>query len=53
MQSDMLLKGKSVDDWLNEVDYKYLNSGNYQPSIFSLKMMNFIKLVNGKEGEVS
>ena len=51
MQSDMLLKGKSVDDWLNEVDYSYLNSGHYQPSVFSLKMMNFIKLVNGKEGE--
>lgn len=51
LSDELLLKNKSVDDWLNEVDYSALNSGHYQPSVFSLKMMNFIKLVNGKEGE--
>lgn len=42
---------KSVDEWLDEVDYGYLNSGSYNPNIFALKFMNFIKLVNGDEGE--
>jgi predicted phage terminase large subunit-like protein len=40
-----------VDDWLNQVDYQELNSGLYMPTAFSLKFMNFIKLVNGQEGE--
>lgn len=45
---------KSVDDYLNEVDYRVLNSNStYIPSEFSLKFMNFIKLVNGSEGEGS
>lgn len=51
LSNELLLKNKTVDDWLNEVDYSYLNSGNYKPSLFSLKMMNFIKLVNGNQGE--
>ena len=43
---------KSVDDYLNEVDFLKLNSpGGYVPSEFSLKFMNFIKLVNGDVGE--
>lgn len=42
---------KTVDEWLNEVDYAYLNTGNYRPSPFALKFVNFIKLVNGGEGE--
>lgn len=42
---------QSVDDWLNQVDYADLNSGHYVPSQFALKFMNFIKLVNGVEGE--
>lgn len=43
---------KSVDDYLNEVDFLMLNShGGYVPSEFSLKFMNFIKLVNGDVGE--
>lgn len=46
-----ILRKKNVDDWLNDVDYKSLNLGNYKPSLFALKMMNFIKLVNGTEGE--
>lgn len=44
---------KTVDDWLNEVNYAELNNGTYQPSLFSLTFMNFIKLVNGVEGESS
>ena len=42
---------KTLDQWLDEVDYHYLNSSNYLPSEFALTFMNFIKLVNGKEGE--
>lgn len=42
---------KSLDDWLNEVDYSYLNSDKYVPSEFALTFMNFIKLVNGEQGE--
>lgn len=42
---------KSVDDYLNEVDFDWLNSGNYVPSEFSLKFMNFIKLCNDGRGE--
>lgn len=43
---------KTVDDYLNEVDFLMLNShGGYVPSEFSLKFMNFIKLVNGDAGE--
>lgn len=46
------IKPKSVDDYLNEVDFQTLNSNsNYVPSEFSLKFMNFIKLVNGDDGE--
>jgi len=40
-----------VDDWLDQVDYDALNRGHYVPSAFALKFMNFIKLVNGDEGE--
>lgn len=42
---------QTVDQWLNQVDYSSLNNGNYIPSDFALKFMNFIKLVNGEEGE--
>ena len=45
------LKRQSVDEWLNQVDYDDLNNGHYRPTSFSLKFMNFIKLVNGVEGE--
>lgn len=46
------IPNKTVDDYLNEVDFLNLNyHGGYIPSEFSLKFMNFIKLVNGKEGE--
>lgn len=42
---------QELDEWLDSVDYKELNSPNYIPSKFALIFMNFIKLVNGKEGE--
>lgn len=42
---------KSLDEWLDNVDYKGLNSSSYVPTEFALIFMNFIKLVNGKEGE--
>lgn len=42
---------QSVDDWLNQVNYQMMNTGNYVPGSFALKFMNFIKLVNGGEGE--
>jgi len=46
-----LLIKQTVDDWLNQVDYDSLNSGSYVPSEFALNVMNFVKLVNGAEGE--
>jgi len=42
---------QELDDWLNQVDYRELNTGEYVPSAFALHFMNFIKLVNGEEGE--
>lgn len=52
MDDALYVKSKSVDDYLNEVDFQLLNSNsNYVPSLFSLKFMNFIKLVNGDVGE--
>lgn len=40
---------KTVDDFLNEVDFMALTS--YRPSEFAIKFTNFIKLVNGIQGE--
>ena len=40
-----------LDEWLDRVDYKELNSSAYVPSEFALTFVNFIKLVNGTEGE--
>jgi predicted phage terminase large subunit-like protein len=45
------LPKRTVDEWLDLVDYTHLNSGHYVPGAFALKFMNFIKLVNGTEGE--
>ena len=42
---------KDVDEWLNDVNYAEMNDGFYVPSAFALKFTNFIKLVNGEEGE--
>lgn len=47
----MAYQKQSVDQWLDQVDYTALNSGNYVPSVFALNFMNFIKLVNGAQGE--
>lgn len=50
--SEEYKKPKTVDDYLNEVDFMMLNNhGGYVPTEFSLKFMNFIKLVNGDIGE--
>lgn len=46
-----VLKQQKLDDWLNQVDYAELNSLAYKPSHFALTFMNFIKLVNGEQGE--
>lgn len=48
--NDVMVK-QTVDQWLNSVDYKALNSNEYVPSVFSINYVNFIKLVNGNEGE--
>ena len=45
------LTKQSLDEWLDGVDYAALNSAAYVPSIFALTFMNFIKLVNGQQGE--
>lgn len=42
---------QDLDTWLNQVDYKVLNSSAYLPSEFALMFMNFVKLVNGQAGE--
>ncbi len=44
---------KELDVWLDEVDYAHLNSPEYLPSEFALMFMNFIKLVNGEQGEAN
>ena len=44
-------KQKTLEQWLSEVDYKYLNSSEYVPSEFALLFVNFIKMVNGAQGE--
>lgn len=51
-QPDLKLqKAPTVDDWLDRVDYSFLNDGAYVPSEFALNYVNFIKLVNGEQGE--
>ena len=41
----------TVDEWLDRIDYDSLNKGDYVPNKFALNFMNFIKLVNGAQGE--
>ncbi len=48
MSTDLKEK-KSVEDWLREVDYS--DDPGYVPSEFALEFVNFIKLVNGEDGE--
>lgn len=47
----MSLVKQELDDWLDQVNYAELNSSSYLPTEFALTFMNFIKLVNGTEGE--
>lgn len=47
----MSLHKQELDNWLDDVDYSELNSNIYMPSEFALTFMNFIKLVNGEQGE--
>lgn len=42
---------QGLDNWLNDIDYSFLNSQSYVPSVFSFTFMNWIKMVNGSEGE--
>jgi len=42
---------QELDEWLDQVDYEYLNSLDFKPSAFAIQFMNFIKMVNGSEGE--
>lgn len=44
---------QELDEWLDQVDYSVLNTPNYVPTQFALTFANFIKLVNGKEGEAN
>lgn len=46
---DKLVQEKTVEEYLREVDYG--KDVNYVPSLFALNFVNFIKLVNGGEGE--
>lgn len=40
---------KAVEDYVNEISYE--DDPDYLPEDFSLEFVNFIKLVNGEEGE--
>ena len=42
---------KTVDEWLDQVDYTELNKGNYVPTEFALAFVSLIKLINGTQGE--
>lgn len=44
---------KTVQEYLSEIDYRELNEGAYQPSVFSLKFMNFMKLVQFGEDNLT
>ena len=46
---DEIFNEKSVEDYLNSTDYS--EDPHYVPSLFALNFVNFIKLVNGTEGE--
>lgn len=47
------LTKQDLDRWLDQVNYAEINSANYLPSEFALTFMNFIKLVNGSQGEAN
>lgn len=49
MTNAEMITPKTVDYWLNAVDYN--DDPNYVPSYFALEFVNFIKMVNGGQGE--
>lgn len=49
MENNLAPVKKTVEEWLNEIDYS--NDIDYVPTEFALNFINFIKLVNGPEGE--
>lgn len=49
MDDKPLYEKKSLDEWLDGVDYKVLDT--YVPSKFALEFWAFIQAVNGSEGE--
>ncbi|AUR97260.1 hint domain protein [Vibrio phage 1.238.A._10N.261.52.F10] len=50
MSEPVKAKAKQLEDYINEVDYTWLNT-QYVPSPEAIEFINFIKMVNGKEGE--
>src|SRR5574343_1645752 len=48
-EDDLGLDVKTVEEWLNSVSYA--EDPEYVPSQFALAFVNFIKLVNGGQGE--
>ena len=42
---------RSLEERLNQVDYSFINSDEYHPSVFALNFLNFVKLVNDGKGE--
>lgn len=42
---------QSVDKWLDQVDYSPEFEAGYVPSPFALAYVNFVKMVNGTQGE--
>lgn len=49
MKAGEMITARTVDDWLNGVDYN--DDPTYVPTDFALEFVNFIKMVNGGEGE--
>lgn len=49
MSTNYVPDKKTVVEWLNDINYG--DDDVYQPSDFALEFINFIKLVNGNEGE--
>ena len=44
------MQNKQLEDYINEVNYDWLNT-QYVPSAEAIEFINFIKMVNGAEGE--
>lgn len=50
-QIDTINSTKTVEDYLREVDYYWLNS-QYVPSKFAINFLNFIKMVNAGKDDI-